>query len=131
MQDLKLSDALRYHMHDTTAAKDLLFRRLRCLANYENANKVLAGHEMILKLRDILYYSILHYLLLSMISYIDGVEYTYTILWKTFTLTDEKNKRNIILIIIWGIQNNQVLISVIAGSCKSTIYLYLKKCRGK
>jgi len=38
-QDLKLSDALRYHMHDTTAAKDLLFRRLRCLANYENANK--------------------------------------------------------------------------------------------
>ena len=27
-------------MHDTTAAKDLLFRRLRCLANYENANKV-------------------------------------------------------------------------------------------
>jgi len=38
-QDLKLSDALRYHMHDSTAAKDLLFRRLRCLANYENANK--------------------------------------------------------------------------------------------
>jgi len=40
-QDLKLSDALRYHMHDTVAAKDLLFRRLRCLANYENANKKL------------------------------------------------------------------------------------------
>jgi len=38
-QDLKMSDALRYHMHDSTAAKDLLFRRLRCLANYENANK--------------------------------------------------------------------------------------------
>merc|ERR1719376_869807 len=38
-QDLKLSDALRYHMHDTTAAKDLLFRRLRCLSNYEAANK--------------------------------------------------------------------------------------------
>jgi sorting nexin-5/6/32 len=38
-QDPKLSDALRYHMHDTNAAKDLLFRRLRCLANYENANK--------------------------------------------------------------------------------------------
>lgn len=38
-QDLKLSDALRYHMHDSTAAKDLLFRRLRCLANYEAANK--------------------------------------------------------------------------------------------
>ena len=40
LQDLKMSDALRYHMHDTVAAKDLLFRRLRCLANYENANKV-------------------------------------------------------------------------------------------
>merc|ERR1719461_446614 len=40
-QDLKMSDALRYHMHDTVAAKDLLFRRLRCLANYENANKKL------------------------------------------------------------------------------------------
>merc|ERR1712241_786149 len=39
-QDLKLSDALRYHMHDTVAAKDLLFRRLKCLSNYENANKV-------------------------------------------------------------------------------------------
>jgi len=26
---------------DTTAAKDLLFRRLRCLANYEKANKEL------------------------------------------------------------------------------------------
>jgi len=38
-QDLKMSDALRYHMHDSNAAKDLLFRRLRCLANYENANK--------------------------------------------------------------------------------------------
>lgn len=40
-QDLKLSDTLRYHMRDTTAAKDLLFRRLRCLAAYENANKSL------------------------------------------------------------------------------------------
>lgn len=38
-QDLKLSDALRYHMHDTSAAKDLLFRRLKCLSNYEAANK--------------------------------------------------------------------------------------------
>ena len=27
-------------MHDTVAAKDLLFRRLKCLSNYENANKV-------------------------------------------------------------------------------------------
>jgi len=38
-QDLKLSDTLRYHMRDTNAAKDLLYRRLRCLANYEKANK--------------------------------------------------------------------------------------------
>ena len=29
-QDLKLSDVLRYHMRDTSAAKDLLYRRLRC-----------------------------------------------------------------------------------------------------
>ena len=28
-QDLKLSDVLRYHMRDTSAAKDLLYRRLR------------------------------------------------------------------------------------------------------
>lgn len=38
-EDLKLSDTLRYHMRDSSAAKDLLFRRLRCLANYEAANK--------------------------------------------------------------------------------------------
>ena len=31
----------RYHMRETQAAKNLLFRRLRCLANYENANKSL------------------------------------------------------------------------------------------
>nr|CAG4644768.1 EOG090X05NC [Leptodora kindtii] len=40
-QDLKLSDTLRYYMRDTTAAKNLLFRRLRCLANYETANRAL------------------------------------------------------------------------------------------
>jgi len=40
-QDLKLTDCLKYHCMDTTAAKDLLFRRLRCLANYEKANKEL------------------------------------------------------------------------------------------
>ncbi len=28
-------------MRETQAAKNLLFRRLRCLANYENANKSL------------------------------------------------------------------------------------------
>ncbi|XP_076036861.1 sorting nexin 6 isoform X2 [Oratosquilla oratoria] len=38
-EDLKLSDSLRYYMRDTSAAKDLLYRRLRCLANYEQANK--------------------------------------------------------------------------------------------
>lgn len=38
-EDLKLSDLLRYYMRDTSAAKDLLYRRLRCLANYENANR--------------------------------------------------------------------------------------------
>ncbi|XP_065060514.1 sorting nexin-6-like [Rhopilema esculentum] len=37
--DLKLSDLLRYHMRDTEAAKDLLYRRMRCLHNLENANK--------------------------------------------------------------------------------------------
>ena len=31
VQDLKLSDCLRYHMRDTNAAKDLLYRRLRCV----------------------------------------------------------------------------------------------------
>merc|ERR1719508_739555 len=40
-QDLKLTDCLKYHCLDTAAAKDLLFRRLRCLANYEKANKEL------------------------------------------------------------------------------------------
>ncbi|KAG8232316.1 hypothetical protein J437_LFUL009415 [Ladona fulva] len=38
-EDLKLSDTLRYYMRDSMAAKKLLYRRLRCLANYENANK--------------------------------------------------------------------------------------------
>ncbi|XP_015787383.1 sorting nexin-6 [Tetranychus urticae] len=38
-EDLKLSDTLRYWMRETAAAKDLLYRRLRSLANYESANK--------------------------------------------------------------------------------------------
>ncbi|XP_015903133.1 sorting nexin-6 isoform X2 [Parasteatoda tepidariorum] len=38
-EDLKLSDTLRYYMRDTAAAKNLLYRRLRCLANYEAANR--------------------------------------------------------------------------------------------
>ncbi|XP_032345750.1 sorting nexin-32 isoform X3 [Camelus ferus] len=40
-EDLKLSDLLRYYMRDSQAAKDLLYRRLRALADYENANKAL------------------------------------------------------------------------------------------
>ncbi|XP_071834127.1 sorting nexin-6-like isoform X3 [Apostichopus japonicus] len=39
--DLKLSDLLRYYMRDTAAAKDLLYRRMRSLVNYQNANKAL------------------------------------------------------------------------------------------
>ncbi|VDO95120.1 unnamed protein product [Soboliphyme baturini] len=37
--DLKLSDTLRYYSSDVQLAKELLYRRLRCLANYELANK--------------------------------------------------------------------------------------------
>ncbi|XP_057668778.1 sorting nexin-6 [Diorhabda carinulata] len=40
-QDLKLADTLWYYMRDCQAARALLVRRLKCLANYENANKVL------------------------------------------------------------------------------------------
>ncbi|XP_030619403.1 sorting nexin-32 isoform X7 [Delphinapterus leucas] len=40
-EDLKLSDMLRYYVRDSQAAKDLLYRRLRALADYENANKAL------------------------------------------------------------------------------------------
>uniref|UniRef100_A0A8C6CJN1 Sorting nexin n=1 Tax=Monodon monoceros TaxID=40151 RepID=A0A8C6CJN1_MONMO len=36
-EDLKLSDMLRYYVRDSQAAKDLLYRRLRALADYENA----------------------------------------------------------------------------------------------
>lgn len=53
-QDLKLSDTLRYHMRDTSAAKDLLYRRLRCLNQYENANKNLDKART--KNRDVPYY---------------------------------------------------------------------------
>ncbi len=37
--DLKLSDTLRYYMRDSKAALDLLFRRSRRLADFENENK--------------------------------------------------------------------------------------------
>lgn len=40
-KDLKTSDLLRYYVRDTEAAKNLLYRRARCLADYENANKAL------------------------------------------------------------------------------------------
>uniref|UniRef100_A0A1I7V310 Sorting nexin n=1 Tax=Caenorhabditis tropicalis TaxID=1561998 RepID=A0A1I7V310_9PELO len=38
-EELKLGDTLYYFARDTQAAKDLLYRRMRCLANYEAANK--------------------------------------------------------------------------------------------
>jgi len=38
-EDLKLADLLRYHMRDAEAAKGLLYRRMRGLANLETANK--------------------------------------------------------------------------------------------
>lgn len=38
--DLKLSDTLRYYSNDTKAALDLLYRRSKALANYEQSNKV-------------------------------------------------------------------------------------------
>jgi|ERR1712150_65195 len=36
-----MGDTLRYYQRDSNAAKNLLYRRLRSLANYENANKAL------------------------------------------------------------------------------------------
>lgn len=40
-EDLKLSDLLRYYERDSQAALDLLYRRMRSLANFEAANKKL------------------------------------------------------------------------------------------
>ncbi|KAF4105952.1 sorting nexin-5 [Onychostoma macrolepis] len=40
-QDLKLTELLRYYTRDIQAAKDLLYRRARALADYENSNKAL------------------------------------------------------------------------------------------
>ena len=40
-EDLKLSDLLRYYMRDTDAAKALLYRRAKCLSEFDNANKAL------------------------------------------------------------------------------------------
>ena len=36
-----MADTLRFHMRDTSAAKDLLYRRLKTLAAFESANKEL------------------------------------------------------------------------------------------
>ncbi|PAV91783.1 hypothetical protein WR25_24326 [Diploscapter pachys] len=38
-EELKLVDTLSYFSRETQAAKDLLYRRMRCLANFEAANK--------------------------------------------------------------------------------------------
>uniref|UniRef100_A0A4W4HB59 PX domain-containing protein n=1 Tax=Electrophorus electricus TaxID=8005 RepID=A0A4W4HB59_ELEEL len=40
-QELKLTELFRYYMRDIQAAKDLLYRRARALADYENSNKAL------------------------------------------------------------------------------------------
>uniref|UniRef100_A0A8C7ZGQ1 Sorting nexin n=1 Tax=Oryzias sinensis TaxID=183150 RepID=A0A8C7ZGQ1_9TELE len=40
-EELKLTELLRYYMRDIQAAKDLLYRRARALADYENSNKAL------------------------------------------------------------------------------------------
>ena len=37
--DLKLSDSLRYYVRDTEAAKNLLYKRIRSLADLNDANK--------------------------------------------------------------------------------------------
>ena len=37
--DLKLSDTLRYYMRDSKAALDLMYRRSRCFADFDTANK--------------------------------------------------------------------------------------------
>lgn len=40
-EDLKLSDSLGYYSAESSAAKDLLYRRSRALADYASANKAL------------------------------------------------------------------------------------------
>uniref|UniRef100_A0A672KH81 Sorting nexin 5 n=1 Tax=Sinocyclocheilus grahami TaxID=75366 RepID=A0A672KH81_SINGR len=40
-QELKLTELLRYYTRDIQAAKDLLYRRARALADNENSNKAL------------------------------------------------------------------------------------------
>ncbi|VDL95952.1 unnamed protein product [Schistocephalus solidus] len=40
-EDLKLTDTLMYYTNDSAAAKSLLYRRSRALADYQNANKAL------------------------------------------------------------------------------------------
>uniref|UniRef100_A0A8C7VN17 Sorting nexin n=1 Tax=Oncorhynchus mykiss TaxID=8022 RepID=A0A8C7VN17_ONCMY len=50
-QELKLTELLRYYMRDIQAAKDLLYRRARTLADYENSNKALGKAR--LKSKDV------------------------------------------------------------------------------
>ncbi|KAK6489191.1 sorting nexin-5-like isoform X1 [Huso huso] len=45
-EDLKLTELLRYYMRDIQAAKDLLYRRARALADYENSNKALEKAQL-------------------------------------------------------------------------------------
>lgn len=40
-EDLKLADSLGYYRAESSAAKDLLYRRSRALADYASANKAL------------------------------------------------------------------------------------------
>ncbi|UYV60666.1 SNX5 [Cordylochernes scorpioides] len=50
-EDLKMVDTLRYYMKDSAAAKDLLYRRIKSLHLYEEANKNLERAR--LKNRDV------------------------------------------------------------------------------
>lgn len=45
-EDLKLCDLLRYYWRDSQAALDLLYRRMRSLANLESANKKLEQSKL-------------------------------------------------------------------------------------
>ncbi|XP_041107944.1 sorting nexin-5-like isoform X2 [Polyodon spathula] len=45
-EDLKLTELLRYYMRDIQAAKDLLYRRARALADYESSNKALEKAQL-------------------------------------------------------------------------------------
>ncbi|XP_042637373.1 sorting nexin-5-like [Orycteropus afer afer] len=50
-EDLKLTELLRYYVLNIEAAKDLLYRRIKALIDYENSNKALDKAQ--LKSRDV------------------------------------------------------------------------------